>query len=230
MQNTSTPRRLRASLFAVILVASMSLSLAACSVPTPVPTVAPTKAVSQEAKTHIDAAKAALKDKKFDAALTEAQAAVAADPQSSEAQYLLGNAYNQIGGAETDDTKRRDDLARAVDAYLAAIKLDPKNDAAYTNLATVYYQNGQFDEAQTQVEAALKLKPDDSVSHYVLGTIHLQRDPKKYPDALDKAEQEFLAALKSDSKLGAAYVGLANVYLFKGDYQKALETRRRVWT
>ncbi|HEY3288658.1 MAG TPA: tetratricopeptide repeat protein, partial [Anaerolineae bacterium] len=176
---------------------------------------------------HLDAARTALKAGKFDNACSEAAAAVQADAKSSVAQYLLGNAYNQLAGVETDLQKRQDDLTKAVDAYLAAIKLDGNNDAAYTNLATVYYQNGQFDEAQKQVEQALKIKPDDSTSHYVLGTIYLQRDPKVMVDAIIKAQSEFEAAIKSDANMGAAYIGLANVFLFNGDYKKATENAQK---
>lgn len=205
------------------LIAACMALLTACAAPTPIAAVPSTATPNTQAQTHIDAARAALKAGKYADARQEAAAAVQADAASSEAQYLLGNAYNQMAGAETDALKSKDDLAKAVDAYMAAIKLDAGNDAAYTNLATVYYQNGQFDDAQKQVEQALKLKPDDPTSHYVFGTIYLQRDPKQVPDALDKAQAEFEAAIKSDAKMGAAYVGLANVYLFKADFKKALE-------
>jgi tetratricopeptide (TPR) repeat protein len=187
-----------------------------------VPTAQVTVAVSKAGQQHIDAAKAALKAGKFADALKEAQTALVTDAQSSEAHYLVGNAYNQMAGAEPNATKSQDDLSKAVDAYLTAIRLDANNDAAYTNLATVYYQTRQFDEAQKQVEQALKLNPTDATSHYVLGTIYLQRDPNKVADALDKAQAEFEAAVKNNPQMGAAYVGLANVFLFKGDFAKAL--------
>ncbi|MGQ9904074.1 MAG: tetratricopeptide repeat protein [Anaerolineae bacterium] len=171
--------------------------------------------------------RAALNAGQMEAALQQAQAAVAADSSSAEAHYLLGNVYNQLATIALDEQSRRDNLSKAVDAYLTAIKLDPGNDAAHTNLATVYYQNGQFDEAQKYVELALKLNPRDATSHYVLGTILLQRDPAKYPDALNAAQKEFEAAIQYQPAFGAAYTGLANVFLFRGDYQKALENAQK---
>jgi tetratricopeptide (TPR) repeat protein len=180
-----------------------------------------------QSQSHVDAAKAALKAHTYDVALKEAQAAIAADPQSSDAQWVLGNVYNQKADTETTDASRKDDLAKAVGAYTQAIKLNPKNDAAYTNLATVYYKSGQFSEAQKQVEQALNLNPNDATSHYVLGTIYLQSDPKETPEAVDKAQAEFEAAIKNDPKLGAAYVGLANVYLIKNDFAKALQNAQK---
>ncbi len=213
------------SFAAGLAVAALVLGGAACAAPTP--TVVPTPTTSQAVRPHLDAARAALDAGQFDVALQEAQAAVVADPNSADAHYLLGNAHNQLAGISADQQSQRDHLSKAVDAYLTAIKLNPSHDAAHTNLATVYYQNGQFDEAQKYVEIALKLKPDDATSHYVLGTILLQRDPRKYPDALDAAQKEFEAAIQYQPGLGAAYTGLANVFLFKDDYQKALENAQK---
>lgn len=208
-----------------LVVAILALGGAACAAPAP--TVAPTPTVSQSVQSRLDAARAALNAGRFEEALQEAQAAVAADPANADAHYLLGNAHNQLAGIATDEASRRDHFAKAVDAYLTAIKLNPAHDAAHTNLATVYYQNSQFDEAQKYVEAALKLKPDDPTSHYVLGTILLQRDPKQYPGALDEAQKQFEAAIQYQPDFGAAYTGLANVFLFKEDYQKALENAQK---
>jgi Tfp pilus assembly protein PilF len=229
MPKVLSVRSMRRTLQALVVLI-VGMGLAACATPTPIPiaTMQATAAVANtDLQQHLDAARATLKAGKFEEARTEAAAAVQVDPKNSDAQYLLGNAYNQLAGVETDLQKRQTDLTSAVDAYLAAIKLDPANDAAYTNLATVYYQNGQFDEAQKQVEQALKLKPNDSTSHYVLGTIYLQRDPKVVTDAFDKAQSEFEAAIKSEAKMGAAYIGLANVYLFKGDNKLATENAQK---
>ena len=208
-----------------LVLAVLALGGAACAAPAP--TAAPTPTVSQAVQPHLEAARTALKAGQFDAALQEAQSAVSADPNSADAHYLLGNAHNQLAGIAVDEQSRRDHLSKAVDAYLTAIKLNPSHDAAHTNLATVYYQNSQFDEAQKYVEIALKLNPNDATSHYVLGTILLQRDPKKYPDALGAAQKAFEAAIQYQPDFGAAYTGLANVFLFREDFQKALENARK---
>lgn len=209
----------------------LGIGLTACGAATPgsavTPQVTATHVADAAAQTHIDAAKAALKASRLDDAIREAQAAVAADAQSSDAQWVLGNVYNQMADTQSTAELRQSDLSKAVDAYLQALKLNPNNDAAYTNLATVYYKTGQFDEAQKRVEEALKINPSDATSHYVLGTIYVQRDPQAFPDALDKAQAEFEAAVKSDPKLGAAYIGLANVYLVKNDSAKALQNAQK---
>lgn len=215
----------------VTLAICLGIGLTGCGAATPAPGLTPqvtaTYVVNAVAQTHIDAAKAALKASRLDEAIREAQAAIAADPQSSDAQWVLGNVYNQRADTQSTAELRQSDLSKAVDAYLQALKLNPNNDAAYTNLATVYYKTGQFDEAQKRVEQALKINPSDATSHYVLGTIYVQRDPQQYPDALDKAQAEFEAAVKSNPELGAAYIGLANVYLVKNDSAKALQNAQK---
>jgi tetratricopeptide (TPR) repeat protein len=215
----------------VTLALSIGIGLAGCSsaapVITPTPQVTPAHVADAATQARIDAAKSALKANKFDDALREAQAATAADPQSSEAQWVLGNTYNQMADTQTTTELRQSYLTRAVDAYLQAIKLDPNYDSAYTNLATVYYKTGQYDEAQKRVEQALKINPSDATSHYILGTIYIQRNSTESSDVLDKAQAEFEEAVKDDPNLGAAYIGLANVYLIKNDPAKALQNAQK---
>ncbi len=182
----------------------------------------PTVNSADTAEQHIEKAKAALKDRRFDVALAEAMAATEKDAKSSDAFFVLGNVYNQSASMEADLGKRQEALTKAIDAYKNAISLKPDNDAAHTNLGTVYYQLGQFDAAKTAAQEALKYKPDDARTHYLLGTIYLQDDPSKKPTVLDQAQTEFDSAIKSEPNLGAAYIGLANVQLFKGDFAGAI--------
>lgn len=175
-----------------------------------------------DAQARIKAAKDALVARDLARALSEAQAAVQVDPNSSDAYFVLGKVYSQFA-VSAADAQRQQLLNSAIDAYRNAIRLNANNDAAHTNLGTVYYQLGRFDDAKAEAEAALKVNPKDATTHYLLGTIHLQHGPGRNPDALNMAQQEFETAVKSDPKFSAAYVGLANVYLFKGDAAKALE-------
>jgi tetratricopeptide (TPR) repeat protein len=203
--------------FNCLLLAFVAVLLIGCDAATPTPAPADTAAAAK----HVEAAKTAIKDKKLDVAITEAEAAVKANPNSDDAQFVLGNAYNQAASVEGDSAKRQSYLTKAADAYLSTIKLNPTRDDAHTNLGTVYYQTGEFDKAEEQAQAALKIKPNDARTHYLLGTIYLQRDPKKDPTVLDKAQKAFEAAVANESDLGAGYIGLANVFLFKGDYVNA---------
>ena len=195
--------------------------------PTSAGAVLPTVNASDTAKQHLDKAKAALKERRFDVALAEALAVTQSDTGSSDGFFVLGNVYNQSAGNEADPTRRQEMLTKAITSYNTAVKLDPKNDAAQTNLGTVYYQLGQFDSARKSAEAALAIKPDDARTHYLLGTIYLQNDPAKQPEMLDKAQAEFDKAIGSESDLGAAYIGLANIKLFRGDFAGAIANAQK---
>jgi len=50
-----------------------------------------------------------------------------------------------------------------------SINLDPNNPQEYIDLGSVYYQLGQWDNAQTQFQIAINLKPDYASSYYNLG-------------------------------------------------------------
>ncbi len=223
------------------ILGAVTALLTACGSATPTPVSAtttptapsvnaaplPTVNASDSPKQHVDKAKAALKDRRFDVALAEVLAATEKDAANSDGFFVLGNVYNQSAGNEADSTKRQTLLTQAITAYKTALKLSPDNDAAHTNLGTVYYQLGQFDAARQSAEAALKIKPDDARTHYLLGTIYLQNDPTKQPEMLDKAQSEFDKAIQSESDLGAAYVGLANIKLFKGDFAGAMANAQK---
>ncbi len=50
-----------------------------------------------------------------------------------------------------------------------AIQLDPNNPQQYVNLGGIYYQLGQWEEAQRQFQVAINLKPDYANAYYNLG-------------------------------------------------------------
>lgn len=179
------------------------------------------------AQTLVETSRGALQSREYAKAIAAAQEAVNADPASSGTHYILGNAFNQAGGSEADPSKRADYFSKAIAAYQKAISINGANGDARHNLGTVYLQLGQIDNARAQFEAALKTDPNDSKTHYMLGTIYLQDDPARSPQSLTRAESEFLTALSLDAKLAEAYVGLAQVFLSKGDPTKALENAKK---
>jgi tetratricopeptide (TPR) repeat protein len=152
---------------------------------------------------------------------------VIADAAASGAQYALGNAYNQAAAFEADSAKRVEYFNRAVTAFQKALTINSSNADARHNLGTVYFQLGQFPEARKEFEAALVIDPSDAKTHYMLGTLLLQEDPAQSPQAQSKAQAEFETALKSDPKLAEAYVGLAQIFLTRGETTKALENAQK---
>jgi tetratricopeptide (TPR) repeat protein len=179
------------------------------------------------AQQRIDASRAALIAGDATTAVSEAEAAVQADPNSAGTHYALGNALNQSASAQPGLAQRDAFLQRASAAYQKAIEINGNSADARHNLGTVYIQLGQIPEARAQFEAALQLEPNDAKTHYMMGTIFLQEDPARNPAALQSAQTEFETALRLDPNRAEAYIGLAQVFTLRGDAQKALENARR---
>ena len=56
-----------------------------------------------------------------------------------------------------------------------AIQLDPVNPQNYVTLGGIYYQLGQWDNAQQQFQQAITLKPDFANAYYNLGHVLIQK-------------------------------------------------------
>jgi tetratricopeptide (TPR) repeat protein len=66
------------------------------------------------------------------------------------------------------------DLRSAVEQYLTALQLDPKNPEARANLGFLLYQAGQPEDGLEQVEEALEVEPDYPEGLYFKGVILLR--------------------------------------------------------
>jgi len=78
-----------------------------------------------------------------------------------------------------------------------AIALDPNNPQLYVNLGGIYYQLGQWDNAQRQFQIATNLKPDFANAYYNLG--HALEQKGDLPNALT-AYQTVKSLITADAK------------------------------
>lgn len=78
------------------------------------------------------------------------------------------------------------DYKGAQEHYLQAIKLKPDFHAAHNGLGATYYCLGRMDEAEKEIRAALKLKPEYALAYYHLGLIEKAR--KNYKEAIEAYE------------------------------------------
>jgi tetratricopeptide (TPR) repeat protein len=78
-------------------------------------------------------------------------------------------------------------------------------------------QRADFDAAITELEAALKLAPENASLHYNLGLAY------KLKDQLDKAVPEFQNAIRIQPDLSDAHYTLGVLYWQKGEFDKASE-------
>lgn len=85
---------------------------------------------------------------RVDEAERELATALAIDPAAATTHSNLGNLYF-----------RRDEVARARDAYLAAVRLDPDHADAHNNLGSAYFRLGERALAEREYRTALRLDP-----------------------------------------------------------------------
>lgn len=124
--------------------------------------------------------------------INSARAATAIAPQTSLNWQNLSSIYRGlIGFGQNAETF-------AIATAQQSINLDPNNPQQYISLGGIYYQLGQWDNAQNQFQIAVALKPDHANSHYNLG--HALEKKGEIPQAL--AQYQIVKNLVKDDKKG----------------------------
>lgn len=72
--------------------------------------------------------------------------------------------------------------AKAQEAYLQALAVDPKFEKAYISLALIYSLKKEFPKALVQLDTVLKINPKAAMPHKVKGLI--LRDQGKFAEAI----------------------------------------------
>jgi 4-amino-4-deoxy-L-arabinose transferase-like glycosyltransferase len=97
----------------------------------------------------------------------------------------------------------KDDNARALESYRAAVADNPGFEEAHVNLGALLARGGDFAGAVAEETTALQANPDDATAHTDLANALLQSG------RLDDAEFHYRAALRLDPELPSAQDGLA---------------------
>jgi cytochrome c-type biogenesis protein CcmH/NrfG len=105
------------------------------------------------------------------------QQLVARDPKNVQAWIALGNDYFDTHQAQ-----------KAIDAYAAALKLQPANPDVLTDQGVMYQQLADYDHALANFEQAQKIEPRHMQSLYNIGVIwaHNKHDGAKAAAAWKK--------------------------------------------
>jgi serine/threonine protein kinase/Flp pilus assembly protein TadD len=121
-----------------------------------------------------------------DAAARRFQAAVAADPDSFDAHFLLAKVYT-----------RKSDPDAALREYQEAVRINPKSADAQFNLGFVYFSQKRYDEARQQYEKVIELSPPYLADvFYNLSACYEQM--KRKPDAIATLRRGLQAVPSSD--------------------------------
>jgi len=168
------------------------------------------------------ALKAALERGDLPAAVRAGEAAVAADPQSSEANDLLGRAY----GLTARDARLLEQMHLARKArvcFARAVELDPRNVAALSDLARYDMRapgilGGGRKKAREAIARVAALDPVRG--HVLAGELaEAEKEPAR-------AEAEYRAAVAADPASSRGRVALSAFFVTRQDYGQA----RRVWS
>ena len=103
--------------------------------------------------------------------------AIRLNPQSAEAYYKRGFAYQNMGQGE-----------RAIEDFDRAIRINPEFAMAYSNRGYAYLNKRQYDRAVVDCTKAIKLDPSDAVAYLNRGTAYkLQGNTAEATADLEKA-------------------------------------------
>ena len=192
----------------------------------------------ERARPSYDAGLAHMQNESFDAAVDSLRAAVIIDPTYEMAHYMLGRVYlmqRQYASATNSLVKARDLFAAQANEHFDT-KADLQrhrrerinemtNEIARLQQARqtpqVQEQIRQYTERRRQIEDADResgMNPQQAVPAFVslsLGSAYFRSGK------LADAEQAYLAAIATDSKMGEAHNNLAVVYMETGRFDQA---------
>lgn len=116
------------------------------------------------------------------------------------------------------------DLPKAVRYYRAALFLKPDNFLARYQLSRIYFINGKFDAAMTEIVKTISIRPDYGKAYYMKGLID------GYTNKLDAAEADFKQVLdigKLDAGGWAVFSDLSWIQFRMGHYEDVEQTALR---
>jgi tetratricopeptide (TPR) repeat protein len=155
------------------------------------------------------------------------RAAVARDPKSDKAYYMLGRACarrGDLGGAleayqeaarlhpdpsyfvSLGKTLAKSDSGRARTAYEQALALDPSDAEAHLELGRLFVEMTKFSDARTQLEKALSLEPDYYEADYLLGRLLYRMGDAEQSRTFMASFEQKKTALMEQSVVGSGFI------------------------
>jgi tetratricopeptide (TPR) repeat protein len=150
-----------------------------------------------------------------DEALRAYQRAVRVGPDYGDAYYQIGKIYEQM-----------EKPVEATEAYRRAARAVVIEPASAVGIALALFQRGSLDEAEAQLEVAIRRNPRSAEAHNNLGLVYLRQD------RLEKARLHLQAAAGFKPDSPEVWANLGKVLARQGDtarariaYQRALSLR-----
>lgn len=142
-----------------------------------------------------------------------------ADAQNDFSQAIkynsnLTDSISQFYFEQAD--RRGNTLETSRKYYELAIKLNPKYEDAYTNLALICQEMSDDNCIKSSYEALFRLNPKSWLGHYTLGSFYDDRTEYRL------AEEQYKLAIKNNSQAVAAINNLSRLKNITGDYNTAV--------
>jgi tetratricopeptide (TPR) repeat protein len=113
---------------------------------------------TDSAEVYLYLAKALVREKKLDKAISTFQKALEIQPDSDEIYFDLGKALAQQG-----------DLTSAIASYQKALEIQPDSSDVYVHLGKVLAQQGNLSQAIACYQKALEINPGSAEAYFYLG-------------------------------------------------------------
>ena len=123
---------------------------------------------------------------------------------SSQSYYKLGDVLAQRG-----------DLAKAIENFEAALRIDPRHAYAHTGLGFIFAIQGRLTEALEQFDDALRIAPRFASAHTGLGLVFARQGK------LSEASDQFRRALEIDAGDAQAHTNLGLILKKQGQRREA---------
>ncbi len=153
--------------------------------------------------------------KDFTKALFYCDSAITLDPHGKN--YLIADAYINRGSVYSDLGQ----YDRALDDYLKAVSLSPRNSKVFNNIGNVYAKKREYVSAIENYNRSLMLNPRYALAYFNRGYCRLIS--KQTASALE----DFSASITLNPDNADPYAGRAGAFLSMGDKDLALGDLKR---
>jgi predicted Zn finger-like uncharacterized protein len=160
---------------------------------------------SEKARAHALIGRAQFRNRQFQKAADEFQAAAALNPDDLD--LLVGKGFLSLS---------QDDVPGATTFFVKARGENPSNVDAMLGHADAMFRQDLLGDAKSLVAEVLPASPDNAYAHYLMGRIDMALK------GFDEAEKELNAAVGLDEELVEAYVALSDLYTKTGRDSEAM--------
>lgn len=158
----------------------------------------------------------------FTTGVSDAEAALAANPKDLNARRILGRIYMRLVGDQRTRTNETY-LRQALEQYTKIVEAKPDDTDAWVTIGQIYKVQEKDSEAEKAFQKALTIKPDSEEAMTELALIYSEKgEGEKAAELLRKVAE------KNPNPRALTY--LAGTYEQMKDYAKAAETLQRVLT